>query len=244
MTDPRSPEVTAEPWWLHLQRALGLVPLALYAGFHLWTHWPALLGREAWLARAEHYALGHAWGGLVLGLFALHGGLGILRARRVGVSGGGQIFQVGTGALLAGFVVFHLIQVWPAADNNSARFDRSYERLWQSLGQPLVLGVYVLGCGALAGHLAHGSYLWLASRLPRAAQAPFRYVAGLSGFVLFVLYLQLIGRFAAGEPMLPSARPAAADARYAALQSRLDFQVRTVQSAHAAHAGGGGQHVP
>jgi hypothetical protein len=31
-----------------------------------------------------------------------------------------------------------------------------------------------------------------------------RLVAGLSGFVLFTLYLQLIGQYAAGEPMLPS----------------------------------------
>jgi hypothetical protein len=46
---------------------------------------------------------------------------------------------------------------------------------------------------------------------------PFRYAAGFSGFVLFVLYLQLVGRFAAGEPMLPSARPVPAQAHYARL---------------------------
>lgn len=208
------------PWWLQLQRALGLGPLALYALFHLWTHWPALFGREAWLARAEHYALGPGWGALVLALFIVHAALGALRVRRsvrAGLPSAGRSFQVSTGVLIAGFIALHLAQVWPAADAEASAADRSYERLWELLGQPLMLGVYVLGCAALAGHLAHGLYMWLAPRVPQTWRVPFRYAAGLSGFVLFVLYLQLVGRFAAGEPMLPSARPVPAHAYYAAL---------------------------
>jgi len=212
MPEPAPPD----PWWLHLQRALGLGPLALYAIFHLWTHWPALVGRDAWLARAQAYAPGPWLGGVALALFATHAALGVARARRDHheAAGSTRRFQAGTGLMIAAFTIYHLTHVWPAAE-----LDRSYERLWQWLGQPLTLGVYVLGCAALAGHLAHGLYLRLAPRVPGAVQPPLRYVAGLAGFVLFVLYLQLVGRFAAGEPMLPSARPTArptaTDAAYA-----------------------------
>lgn len=217
-TPVRADETPRTPGWLQLQRALGLGPLALYALFHLWTHWPALLGREAWVERAQQYALGPAWGALALGLFALHALLGGLRMRRglaAGASAGGQLFQVSTGVLIAAFLVLHVSHVWPTGHGDSAASDRSYERLWQLLGHPLMLGAYVLGCAALAGHLAHGIYLWLVSRMPAPLRVPLRYAAGVSGFVLFVLYLQLVGRFAAGEPMLPSARPSPAQAQYA-----------------------------
>jgi len=258
MPEPIPTDRASVPWWLHMQRALGFGPLALYALFHLWTHWPALFGREAWLARAERYALGPGWGALVLMVFAAHAALGVLRVRRAApalVSAGGRRFQLITGMLIAGFVGLHLFQVWPSGDGMSAAPDRSYERLWELLGHPLVLGIYVLGCGALAGHLAHGVYTWLAPRLPAPLRAPFRYAAGLSGFVLFVLYLQLVGRFAAGEPMLPSARPTPAHAYFAQLGSEMGagratkhcrhvFQPCALQSQHAAHAGRSRQHVP
>lgn len=199
-----------------IQRALGLGPLALYACFHLWTHWPALAGREAWLARAAHYAPGPGLAAGVLALFAIHAALGLVRARREPASGA-RSFQLATGLSIAAFIAFHLTQVWPASQGSAVTPERSYERLWEQLGQPLVLGVYVLGCAALAAHLAHGLYLQLAPHVPQRREAPLRYAAGLSGFVLFVLYLQLIGRFAAGEPMLPSARPVTDPAAYVAV---------------------------
>jgi succinate dehydrogenase/fumarate reductase cytochrome b subunit len=258
MPEPIPADRAGAPWWLHVQRALGFGPLALYALFHLWTHWPALFGREAWLARAERYALGPGWGALVLVVFAAHAILGALRVRRgadTAVSAGGRRFQLITGVLITGFVALHLSQVWPSGDGVSAARDRSYERLWELLGQPLILGIYVLGCGALAGHLAHGLYSWLDPRLPAPLRAPFRYAAGASGFVLFVLYLQLIGRFASGEPMLPSSRPTPSHAYYAQLgpaagtvraseHCRHVFQPCGIHWQHAAHAGRSRQHVP
>ena len=82
---------------------------------------------------------------------------------------------------------------------------RSYERLWELLGQPLWLVVYVVGCAALACHAAHGLFGVLELRASQPWRVALRYGAGVAAFVLFVVYLQLVGRFAVGEPMLPMA---------------------------------------
>ena len=191
---------------LSLQRALGYGPLLLYSIFHVWSQWPALYGREAWLARARSHGIGRTLGMLVILSFVVHGGIGLyrsLRAPDARLERGRRLFQLATGVTLAGFTIYHLTQVWPRPDGNVATLERSHERLWELLGQPTVLAIYVLGCGALAGHAAHALAMWLEPFLPERARLTLRVVAGLSGFVLFAFYLQLIGQYAAGEPMLP-----------------------------------------
>jgi len=193
--------------WLTLQRALGYGPLLLYSVYHLWTQWPALYGRDAWLARAQRHGVGALLGGLVMASFLVHAAIGLYRAFRAPdtrVERHRRWFQVATGLTLAGFVIYHLSHVWPRPDGTAATLERSHERLWELLGQPVVLTIYVLGCSALAGHAAHALALLLEPYVPARARTALRLLAGLSGFVLFGLYLQLIGQYAAGEPMLPS----------------------------------------
>jgi succinate dehydrogenase hydrophobic anchor subunit len=193
------------PKWVRAQQAGGVL-LALFAGFHAWAQWPALFGRDAWLARAQTYAPGPLVIVIVLALFAGHGVLGMARAR------GGRLsheprarFQAVTGVLLLAFLIVHVAQVWPRADGATAGLLRSYERLWALLGQPSWLVVYVVGCAALACHAAHGLLGVLELRAPQTLRVALRYAAGVSAFVLFVVYLQLVGRFAVGEAMLPMA---------------------------------------
>ncbi|MET0384832.1 MAG: hypothetical protein ABW321_02680 [Polyangiales bacterium] len=225
--------------WLH--RVTALMALAAFTGLHLWVQWPALFGREPWLERVQaHHAI-ELLGGWVVGFWCLHvlrAGVQQLRRRDAGERVGR--FPLVSGGLFFLFLVVHLVQVWPRPDGTHATITRSYQRLWEDLGQPWILAVYVLGCGALAGFLAHAVYLGLDARLPSPLRPAWRYVAGLSGFALFVCYLQLISRFATGEPLLPNPEPTepgppvTADAR----------AVIPLQSPHAANARGVGQHLP
>jgi succinate dehydrogenase hydrophobic anchor subunit len=192
--------------WFSLQRALGYGPLLMYSVYHLWAQWPALYGRDAWLDRAHRHGVGRVLGTLVIASFFVHAAIGLYRALRAPdthVPRGRRLFQLATGLTLLAFTIFHLTHVWPRPDGGAATLERSHERLWELLGQPFVLAIYVLGCGALAGHAAHALVLWLEPHLPARVHTPARLVLGLSGFVLFTLYLQLIGQYAAGEPMLP-----------------------------------------
>lgn len=192
--------------WFSLQRALGYGPLLLYSIFHLWSQWPALYGRDAWLARAQSHGIGRTLAVLVMLSFVVHGAIGVyrsLRAPDLRLERGRRLFQLATGVTIAGFTIYHLTHVWPRPDGNVATLERSHERLWELLGQPTVLAIYVLGCAALAGHTAHALAMWLEPSLPERSRLTLRVVAGLSGFVLFAFYLQLIGQYAAGEPMLP-----------------------------------------
>jgi succinate dehydrogenase/fumarate reductase cytochrome b subunit len=197
-----------------LQRVLGLGPLTLYAGHHLWLNWPALAGREAWVVRVRDHGLGFGWGALAIGLFALHAGLGIARGFMASdeASRKRSRFQALTGALLAIFLVYHLTQVWPPPSGSLADAVASYDRLWRLLGAPWALGLYVLGSAALAFHLAHGWAGALEQRLSGALGALGRYGAGAAGFALFFLFLQLVGWFALGEAIVPL-QPTAAEAR-------------------------------
>jgi succinate dehydrogenase hydrophobic anchor subunit len=194
----------APPKWVRAQQAGGLL-LAVFAVFHAWMQWPALFGRDAWLARAQHYAPGMVGTAIVLALFAGHGLLGAARARAGRLREPHARFQAVTGAVLLAFVIAHVLQVWPRSEGETANLLRSYERLWEALGQPLWLVVYVVGCAALACHAAHGLFGVLELRASQTLRVALRYAAGAAAFVMFVLYLQLVGRFAVGEPMLPMA---------------------------------------
>jgi succinate dehydrogenase / fumarate reductase cytochrome b subunit len=201
------------PLWIRLQRAIGLVPLSLFAVFHLWQNWAALESREAWFERARTHALGIGWAVFVLGLLALHAVLGLARVRRrrsspAATSGGRSRFAALTGVVLSVFLVYHVVHVWPAASGAAhATLADGYGRLWQLLGRPLPLVLYVLGSGALAFHLAHGWARSLEEHVSAAAlRVAVRYVAGAAGLALFVLYMQLVGRFALGEAAVPLER--------------------------------------
>lgn len=192
-----------------LQRALGIV-LALFAGFHLWVQWPALASRDAWLDRVRAHGIGMSFGLVLVVLFALHGVLGlvrVVRARAAGEWSSRTRFQALTGGLLLLFLIHHLSHVWPLPDASDATWLGSYERLWSMVGRPINLISYVLGCGALACHVAHGLASMLQPRVPAALRTLLHYAAGISAFALFVLYMQLVGRFALGEPMLPTSHP-------------------------------------
>jgi succinate dehydrogenase/fumarate reductase cytochrome b subunit len=214
----RAPQIErGSPWWVRLQRAIGLIPLALFAGFHLWVQWPALQGREAWLERVRAYAPVGWVCAVVLGLFALHALLGLGRslrkrrplARQTGLQGF-------TGLLLAVFLGYHLSHVWPVtalAGITDASWVQSHQQLWQRLGRPLPLTMYVLGCAALACHVAQGFANLFEPLLPAARRTLLRSVAGIAGLVLFGLYMQVVGRFAVGEALVPIARPTPSEAR-------------------------------
>lgn len=192
--------------WLTLQRALGYGPLLLYSIYHLWVQWPALYGRADWLARAQRHGLGGVLGALVVACFLVHAGIGLYRSFRAPsprIERSRRWFQVATGLTIGGFTVYHLSHVWPRPDGSAATLERSHEQLWELLGEPLVLAIYVLGCSALAAHAAHALALLFEPYVPARARTALRVAAGLFGFVLFGLYLQLIGQYAAGEPMLP-----------------------------------------
>jgi succinate dehydrogenase/fumarate reductase cytochrome b subunit len=192
--------------WIKLQRWLGYGPLFVYCVYHLWSQWPALQGRDAWLLRAQRHGIGTVLGVLVVVLLVAHAALGVYRDLRdpdPNVERGRRAFQLITGLTIAGFTLYHLTHVWPRPDGGAATLERSHERLWELLGQPTVLTIYVLACGALAGHTAHALALWLEPHFQGRARTSMRVAAGLSGLVLFALYLQLIGQYAAGEPTLP-----------------------------------------
>jgi succinate dehydrogenase/fumarate reductase cytochrome b subunit len=201
--------------WVNLQRALGLGPLTLYAAYHLWLNWPALAGREAWLLRVRSHSLGLWLGVAVVAVLALHALLGVWNMLRAApqenVERRSRRFQALTGALLLGFVIYHLAQVWPPSVGAHATPANGYERLWHALGMPLALGGYVLGCAALAFHLAHGWVCALERMLPSALRLATRLAAGAAGFALFFLYLQLVGWFALGEAVVPLSQPGASE---------------------------------
>jgi hypothetical protein len=209
---------------VRLQRSLGLWPLWLFAGFHMWVHWPALLGRDAWLARAEVYSPSAVAAWTVVVLMALYVALGLVGAARVwrsrvpaaadaGESGhsgeaagsvSSDVFQAITGACVALFVAYHVSQVWlkPADAGSHASLEYVYQRLWEQLGRTGPLVLYVLGSGALALHLAYGAWRLIDRRAPKAWRMPLGLAVGMLGLWVFVSYLQLVARFATGVPLL------------------------------------------
>jgi hypothetical protein len=162
-------------------------------------------------------------GATVLALFALHGLLGLARTLRetrapdVRAPGRGGLQSL-TGLMLAVFLGYHLSHVWPASALSSwtwtdASWVQSHQELWQRLGRPLPLTLYVLGTGALACHVAQGFANLFEPLLPVTLRGALRFVTGLSGLFLFGLYMQLVAKFALGEALIPLARPTAAEVR-------------------------------
>jgi hypothetical protein len=207
----RSPGHAGSPFSLRFQIALALVPLPLYALYHVWLQWPALQSREAWSARVSAHVPPTWLSGLVLGMFiaqALFGLASLLTASRLPPERERLArWHAGTGLFVLGFLIFHLRHVWPVPSGLDATWVQAYQGLWQRLGQPLALTMYVLGSAALACHIAYGWALACEPQLPAAMRSGFRYLAGLAGLLLFALYIQVVGRFALGEGVLPMWSP-------------------------------------
>jgi succinate dehydrogenase / fumarate reductase cytochrome b subunit len=194
---------------------LGLVPLSAYLVMHVYDNWPALRGRELWVDRALH-VISRPW---VIALFllplALHAVLGLVRSRRgserteLGGSPTLRAIQAVTGALVLGFLLYHLKQAWMVEDGPHSSPYAAYAALWQALGRPSDLAIYLVGVTAVCFHLGHGlsraAVSWGLARGPRQLLY-WRVGAGALGFVLWAMMLQLLAHFALGQALLPTER--------------------------------------
>ena len=194
------------------QSLLGLVPLTAFLCVHLFDHWPALRGREAWVDANLHDSP-RAWlVALVLLPLAVHAALGVMRLVRERpiddpLLGPASLrwLQAVTGVLGLCFVVFHVGTLWalPQGVHGSAR--DAYALLWHTAGRPLDIGVYVVGMAALCMHVAHG---WTRAAVTFGAVRSARELrfwrlgAGLCGFILLFLLLQVFAHFAVGQPLV------------------------------------------
>jgi succinate dehydrogenase / fumarate reductase cytochrome b subunit len=190
---------------------VGLFPLGLFLPFHLWANWAALSGREAWVDRGR--ALGPAFQavlGLAFGLCliahlwlwprgaeprpqALVGSLALRRLQQI------------TGVAFLLFLGYHIYQVLPARLNPDLFGAGAYGVLWDGLGEPVTLGVYIVGISALYFHFAHGlcraAVTWGIVSRPSSITA-LRCGAGLVGFALWAFSLQLVSHFAIGQGLI------------------------------------------
>jgi succinate dehydrogenase / fumarate reductase cytochrome b subunit len=197
-----------------VQSLLGVIALGVYLIVHLYDNWPVLDDRELWVDRALH-TLSRPWAiGLVLvplGLHAVLGGVRLWRARGEAsetLLGSGALrgLQAATGALVLGFVLYHVVPLWALEQGPHTSPRSTYAWLWQTLGRPLDFAVYLVGISAVCFHFAHGlSRAAVTFRLARSARGVllFRVAAGLLGFALWALFLDLLAHFALGATLLP-----------------------------------------
>ena len=197
-------------WYGALHTALGLALIA-FAAFHAYQNYPALEHEEAWVARAVAIPLTFAFGIAVLAAIALHAVLGFAswlrhRARVArGESGRdwGLTFQLVTGAIVFAFVAFHVLQLWPSGSGTHSSVREPYARLWAQLGHPLPLTIYILGVSAFGFHLGHGLTRVVARISSAMPKFVGRALGGVLGFVLLLVFAQIVARFALGEALIP-----------------------------------------
>jgi succinate dehydrogenase hydrophobic anchor subunit len=198
---------TARGWTGVIHTTLGLV-LGGYAFSHAIQNYPALAANGTWVDHALGRPLGRGLAIGVLIALALHGMLGVrsyLRHRTSGVPRDpGMTFQLLTGALILAFVTYHVIQLWPGDAGAHTSVREPYARLWHRLGDPLALGVYVVGASALGFHFGHGLLRLLARASFTGARPLGRAVGGVLGFVLLFVFVQLVAHFALGEALIPA----------------------------------------
>jgi succinate dehydrogenase hydrophobic anchor subunit len=194
-----------------LHTALGLALIA-FAAFHAYQNYPAIDHEEAWVDRALTTGLSFGLGLAVLIAIGLHALLGLASwiRHRIAVSRGAEPrdwsinFQLLTGALVFGFVAFHVWQLWPSGAGTHSSVREPYARLWTQLGHPMPLVIYVAGVSALAFHLGNG----LARVVARASRVLPSFVGralgSVFGLVLLFVFVQLVARFALGEALIPA----------------------------------------
>jgi succinate dehydrogenase / fumarate reductase cytochrome b subunit len=195
-----------------VQSLLGVVPLSAFVLLHAYGQLPALDGREAWTDDAVHTALAGWLLALVLLAFAAHAVLGLLRLRREPPPAGDlrgppglRALQAATGIAALGFVVYHVVSLGVLDSGAHIGVRTPYARLWNELGRPRELAIYLIGVAAVCLHLGHGlSRAAVSWRLARSERALFlwRMASGAFGLVLFCLFVQVLSHFAIGTALV------------------------------------------
>lgn len=191
---------------------LGVVPLSAFVLLHAYGQWPALDGREAWTDDAVHTALSGWLLALVLLAFAAHAVLGVLRLRREPSPAsdlrgppGLRVLQAATGIAALGFVLYHVVSLGVLDGGPHMGMRAPYARLWNDLGRPRELAIYLIGVAAVCLHLGHGlSRAAVSWRLARSERALFwwRMGSGAFGMALFCLFVQVLSHFAIGTALV------------------------------------------
>ncbi len=216
-----SDEGTALRAW-RAHELLGSVPIALWAGFHLWEQWAAFGGRDLWLermARTSHGALALAvelalailpalaWVALELRLRAQRSEPEALRfalaedreaARRLGL-----LARVGSWVFF-GWLLYHAAWLWlPKLSANEPLL--AWVALRDRLGTWPHAIAHAIGLTAMTVHLSAAAPR-LAIALGWVSSPEGRRAARLSGLIvalgLLFLYAQLAGWHAAGRGTL------------------------------------------
>jgi succinate dehydrogenase / fumarate reductase cytochrome b subunit len=208
MSDRPDPSTNLEqralrPW-------LGVVPLGMFAVFHLWVVYPAVHSRDAWIERAATFRLGRAGWALAVALLVLHFALSgynlHLRRRKRGRDAAARDpwlgFEALVLALFAGFVALHVSALGLPVAAGAVGAAAAYDVLWATLGTPVQLCVYAVGLTAFAFHLGLGLVHALQAQLGSARVA--RYLAGGLAFFLWLSFAQVFGRLATGESLVPA----------------------------------------
>lgn len=211
------------PWIIRLHSITGVVPLLAFVVWHAWETAAATGGRERFVLRmtgANGGALAVSLEvGLVIVPLALHAVFGVWRARASGprpeayADRGSRVLQWGSGAVVLAFVVVHLGHTWVAKVAGLGPFGL-YEALRTDLPQPLYLGVYVVGLTALCVHVGQGvgafAATWALARSPAALRV-WRWAGAVTAAVLWVVVLNTLSHFAAGEALLFQVDPLRAE---------------------------------
>jgi succinate dehydrogenase / fumarate reductase cytochrome b subunit len=191
---------------------LGVVPLSAFVLLHAYGQWPALEGREAWTDDALHRALSGWLLALVLLTFAAHALLGLLRLRREPQPAGDlrgpaglRALQAATGIAALAFVVYHVVSLGVFQSGPQLGVRAPYARLWNDLGRPRELAIYLIGMAAVCLHLGHGvsraAVSWRLARSPRGLLI-WRMAGGALGFALFCVFVQVLSHFAIGAALV------------------------------------------
>ena len=185
----------------------GLVPLALYLGFHAWEHWPVRAGSEPLLARLRDSSWVPAEVVLVLLPLFAHGALGVVLSRQpeprpVYASPAFRRLQLVTGVISGLFVLWHGGFVWLPAllapDRASAAFDVMLDQAGTYVGA----GLHVFALSAVCIHFGQGlGAAWLRYR-PGAPVRLIRILGGALGLILWLVLLEELSVYAGGAPLL------------------------------------------
>ena len=202
-----APATSADRWLVRSHSLLGVALLGGFLIYHLACMWPVLDSREAWVRSAADRSEHRMLIGWVLVVLVVHGVLGAMRLARARGAGdrnerGLRWIQAGSGVLIAGFVLYHVAHLWgrDAEPHGSAR--ALYDVLWTELGQPLQLGIYLLGLSLACVHFGLGlsrAALGLTNDPSPATRLLLRVAAGAVGFGLWALWLQVLAHFAIGQ---------------------------------------------
>jgi succinate dehydrogenase/fumarate reductase cytochrome b subunit len=185
----------------------GLVPLALYMGFHAWEHWPVRSGRDALLARLSASAWAPAEILLVVLPLLVHGAAGLLLSRqpdsvRAYASPAFRRLQAATGAISGVFVLWHAAFVWAPALGRPDRASVAFDRMLDQAGSYLGVGLHVVALSAVCVHFGQGlSAAWLRHR----PGAPVGFVRGAGialGLLLWLVLLNELSVYAGGSALL------------------------------------------